>query len=123
MESSSVFDAFVADVGVEEAGVGIQRFGGREVSARAGEKWLERGQVEREAAVDDVVGGAVERDDAEEFAGADVMPVQQGEQGTVIAMLHVAQHAADEAHVGKLRQRASCCRRLRTSRSAFRCRA
>jgi len=96
--------AFVADVGVEEAGVAVQSVRGGPIALLTDEEGLQRGEVEGEAAVDDVVGGAVERDDAEQLAGADVMPVQERQQRTVVAMLDVAQHAAHEADVGELGQ-------------------
>src|ERR1041385_88694 len=61
-------------------------------------------QVEREPAVDAMIGQTAEGDDAEEFAGANIMPMQHREQRTVIAMVGIAQHAAKQAHVRELGQ-------------------
>ena len=93
-------DAVEPDAGVEEAAVGGEVGRRREVAGGTGVEGFEDGEVEGEAAVDDGVGQAAQGDDAEEFALADVVPVQERAQGAVVAVLHVAQRAAEEADVG-----------------------
>ena len=73
-----------------------------QIPLRAAEERLEGRQVEGESAVDDVIGHTAEGDDAEQFAGADVMPVEDGEERAVVAVLHVAQHSPQQTHVGEL---------------------
>jgi len=97
-----VLDALVADAGVQEAGVGREIFGARQVAIRAGKERFQRREVEGESAVDDMIGQAAQGDDAEQFAGADVVPVQDGQQRAVVAVLDIAQHAPQQAHVGEL---------------------
>ena len=45
-----------------------------------------------------------QRDDAEKFAVAHVVPVENRPQRAVVAVLRVAQHPPDEPHVGELRE-------------------
>src|ERR1017187_8982851 len=97
-------DAFVANARVNKPGVVRKCFGRREQALLSAEEWLERGQIKRKSAVDDVVGQPHEGDDAEEFAGADVVPVQNGAERAVVAMMRVAEHPPDEPDVGEMRE-------------------
>ena len=54
--------------------------------------------------IDGVVGQPAQRDDAEQFAGPDIVPMQDGEQRRVVAVLDVAQHPAQQTHVGEMRE-------------------
>src|SRR5207247_11163761 len=76
----------------------------QEQNVRACEEMLQRGQVKQEPDVDEVIVQTQQRNDAEQFPNAYVMPVQNREQGAVIAVAGVAQHPANQAHIGELRQ-------------------
>src|SRR4029077_18901765 len=71
-------DPVVANSRVEKAGVGLEVLRPGQMAAGAGKEWFERRQVEGKTAVDDVVGEAAEGDDAEQFAGSHIVPVENG---------------------------------------------
>src|SRR4029077_287327 len=76
----------------------------RQQAALTDKEWPQRGEIERKSAIDGVVRQAVQGDNAEQLPCPDVMPVQNREQRTVVAVVRVAQHATDEAHVCELSQ-------------------
>src|SRR5580765_4985196 len=68
-----VLHAFVSDARIEETCIGFESFRAREQSVLADEKRAQRRKIKRKATIDGVIGNATERNDAEQFAGADVM--------------------------------------------------
>ena len=51
-----------------------------------------------------VIRQTVQRYNAEQLPCPDVMPMQNGQQRTVVAMMRIPQHAADQPDVGKFRK-------------------
>ena len=96
--------AVVTDPRVQKALIRLERLRLGQVAIRSGEERLQRRQIERQPAIDDMVRQPHQRDDAEQFARAHVVPVQHRRERTVVAVLHVAQHPADQAYVREFRQ-------------------
>ena len=71
---------------IEEAGVGRKIFTTGQVTTLTHEKRFQRRQIKGEPAIDYMIGSAHQWNDAKQLTGADIMPMQNRGDGTVIAM-------------------------------------
>jgi len=95
-----VLKALQPDPRVEETGMISQCIRTGQDGGGAAEQGMHHRNVEGKSSVQDDIGAAFERQDAEQFAGTHVVPVEQRENGTGVAMTIVSEHATQQAHIG-----------------------
>jgi len=95
------FDALETDACIKKTCIGLKVLRAWKESLFSDEEWSKRGQLEWESAVHTMIGQTAEWDDTEQFAGPDVVPMQDREKRAVIAMVSIPQHSADQANIGE----------------------